>query len=93
MSYRIRYAVSKKKEKNGMCLTMLTVSWFLIFCCLISLYWPKGKAAALRILFPGERYAAVEAAEVFVDSLRCGMDAGDAFRDFCASVTLTDGEG
>jgi len=90
MGYQVNYDPASKRESNKgssiLRIAAFSISFFLIFCLLVVTFWPRGKGALGRILFPGGAEPAMAAAENLVDELRNGEAVSVALENFCRDV-------
>ncbi|MBQ8834617.1 MAG: hypothetical protein IJ001_06810 [Oscillospiraceae bacterium] len=87
MGYQITYSSEPRKgDRPGARRRELT--WLVLVCFLVFVwtFWPEGREVLLTVLLPGDREATLEAAEVFLDSVQCGLSFGDAAEIFCRQV-------
>lgn len=87
MGYRITYGLDKQMpDRPGEVRGWLTGLCFCTFLVLVWCFWTEGRQVLARMLWPGDGAAAVEAAELFVDAVQCGLSLGDAAEMFCREL-------
>lgn len=89
MGYQIVYEPASKKipafyKKSR--IPEMAAACFLLFLLLVNGFWPRGREVVQQIVWPGDREAAVQAAEIFVQELRYGEPFADAVESFCREI-------
>lgn len=64
----------------------MTAGFFLLFCLMVSAFWPEGRKLLQELLWPGDAEVARQAAEVMVQQLRWGEPLADALETFCLTI-------
>ena len=92
MGYRIEYGPERKQVENGRGasnrIRTMIAAWLLLFCLLVSAFWPKGSALLQNVLLPGEKTNSEAAFCHFVNNIRLGEPLGEAVSVFCRTVLL-----
>lgn len=86
MGYEITYGRKPRLPDRSERRTGLLLVCFLGFLLLVWGFWPEGRAALATMLWYGDGESALEAAEVFVESIQCGLSFTDAAELFCIQV-------
>lgn len=89
MPYRIDYHKETDTDRKGSWFTssLLTFAFFSLFLAAVSLLWPEGREVLRVLLIPGVPEKTLDAAEVFVSELDCGMHFTGAAADFFHKLT------
>lgn len=85
MPYHVEYfnTDNQKQSPSGFRRFALTICLFLLFCVLVSNYWPEGVSILKQSMLPDETLQAVE---VFAQELNCGYSITDAVRNLLTSM-------
>jgi len=92
MGYRIEYGPDRNQVEKGRGTTdrirAMIAGWLLLFCLLVSAFWPEGSTLLQDVLLPGEKTASEVAFCSFVENLRLGEPLGESVAVFCRTVIL-----
>lgn len=93
MAYHIDYFSSDKDNPpdEKYCSILMVISFFAIFCWIVSAYWPSGYDYLQMLLIPGDPETTLEAAEAFATELGNGKKLTEAVHHFC-NVILSHGQ-
>lgn len=88
MSWRIEYDMKAETCQKDRCgkRFLLTMGFLVLFCLMVSFFWPEGQDMLRILLIPGDPEVTLEAAEVFARQLHQGFSVGEAARNFCMTV-------
>lgn len=95
MGYQVVYEPASKRKQAGhsgkSLVPGMTAACFLFFLLLVNCFFPRGREVLRQVVWPGDREAALQAAEVFIQELRYGENIDDAVESFCREI-LGDGD-
>ena len=89
MGYRIVYGRVKKLRRMDSRIApraALTALCFLLFCILVSAFWPEGTEVLRNLLLPGDPVVTAAALEDLSGELRAGASVGEALKHFCLRI-------